>query len=164
MAGSVNRVTLLGNVGKDPEIRSTQGGKKIASFSLATSEAWNDRQSGEKRERVEWHRVVVFNDRLADVVERFVQKGKQVYIEGQLKTRKWTDQSGQDRYTTEIVLDQFRGELVLLGGREGGSSSQDRGGYSGQSSRPAQQAARPRDERGGWDQPGSSDLDDEVPF
>ncbi|WP_264799026.1 single-stranded DNA-binding protein, partial [Acetobacter peroxydans] len=114
MAGSVNKVILVGNLGKDPEVRMTQGGAKIVSFTLATSETWNDRASGERRERTEWHRVVIFNDRLADVAERFLRKGRQVYLEGSLQTRKWTDQGGQERFTTEVIIDRFRGELTLL--------------------------------------------------
>ena len=108
MAGSVNKVILVGNLGKDPEVRNTQAGGKIVSLTLATSESWNDKASGERRDKTEWHRVVVFNDRLADVAERFLKKGRKVYLEGSLQTRKWTDQSGQDRYSTEIVLARFR--------------------------------------------------------
>ena len=114
MAGSVNKVILVGNLGRDPEIRSTNDGTKIANLSLATSESWRDRNSGERRERTEWHRVVIFNERLVDVVERFLKKGSKIYIEGQLQTRKWTDQSGQDRYTTEVVLQRYRGEMTML--------------------------------------------------
>ncbi|OAJ66693.1 single-stranded DNA-binding protein [Gluconobacter cerinus] len=125
MAGSVNKVILVGNLGKDPEVRNTQSGGKVVNLTIATSETWNDRQSGERRERTEWHRVVIFNDRLGDVAERFLRKGRKVYLEGELRTRKWTDQSGQERYTTEVTIDRFRGELVLLdsnrsGGDEGG--------------------------------------------
>ena len=121
MAGSVNKVILVGNVGKDPEIRSMQSGGKIANLTLATSETWNDKASGERKEKTEWHRVVVFNDRLVDVVERFVKKGEKIYVEGALTTRKWTDQSGQEKYTTEVVVDRFRGDITLLGGRAGAS-------------------------------------------
>src|SRR3954470_17983043 len=131
MAGSVNKVILIGNLGKDPEVRSTQDGNKIVNFTLATSDTWNDKASGERKERTEWHRVVIFNDRLADVAERYLRKGRKVYVEGSLQTRKWTDQSGQDKYTTEVVIDRFRGELTLLdsGGRgeEGGMG--ESGGY-----------------------------------
>lgn len=130
MAGSVNKVILVGNLGKDPEVRTSQNGMKIVSFSIATSDTWNDRASGERRERTEWHRVVIFNDRLADVAERFLRKGRKVYLEGALQTRKWTDQSGQERYTTEVIVERFRGELVLLDGRNGGDS-EDSGGYGG---------------------------------
>ena len=111
MAGSVNKVILVGNLGRDPEIRTMQSGDKLAQFSLATSETWNDRQTGERRERTEWHRVVIFG-RVADVAERFLRKGSKVYLEGSLQTRKWQDQSGQDRYSTEVVLQRFRGELT----------------------------------------------------
>ena len=122
MAGSVNKVILVGNLGKDPEVRMTQGGAKIASFPLATSDTWNDRASGERRERTEWHRVVVFNERLADVAERFLRKGRKVYLEGSLQTRKWTDQGGQERFTTEVIIDRFRGELTLLDSRPDGET------------------------------------------
>src|SRR6202045_2637619 len=126
MAGSVNKVILVGNLGRDPEIRSTQDGLRIANLNLATSESWNDRQSGERKERTEWHRVVIFNERLADVAERFLRKGAKVYVEGALQTRKWTDQGGQEKYTTEVVLGRFRGELTMLdsrGGEGGGASA-----------------------------------------
>src|SRR5580698_2081508 len=119
MAGSVNKVILVGNLGRDPEIRSTQGGQKIANFSLATSETWRDRTSGEHKERTEWHRVVVFNERLVDVIEKYVKKGSKLYIEGALQTRKWTDNSGQERYSTEVVLQNFRGELTMLDSARG---------------------------------------------
>lgn len=182
MAGSVNKVILVGNLGRDPEIRTSQSGQKIASLSVATSDTWNDRASGERRERTEWHRVVVFNDRLADVAERFLRKGRKVYLEGVLQTRKWTDQSGQEKYTTEIILDRFRGELVLLDGRGsgegddaggyGGGSDAGAGGYGGGSPAPRRipggGASAPRSSgpasTGGWDAPGGSDLDDEIPF
>src|SRR5580704_13594889 len=130
MAGSVNKVILVGNLGKDPEIRTLQSGTKVANLSVATSETWNDRQSGERKERTEWHRVVIFNERLADIAERFLRKGRKVYLEGALETRKYTDQSGQEKYTTEVVLRNFRGELTLLdsaGGGEGGAG--EGGGY-----------------------------------
>ena len=183
MAGSVNKVILVGNLGKDPEIRNSQNGAKIVSLTLATSDTWNDRASGERRERTEWHRVVIFNERLGDVAERFLRKGRKVYLEGSLQTRKWTDQSGQDRYTTEVVVDRFRGELVLLDSNRGGDAGGDDagggygGGYGGGSGggggygAPARQQPQ-RSERpatggggGGWDAPGGgSDLDDEIPF
>src|SRR5580698_8823778 len=127
MAGSVNKVILVGNLGKDPEVRSTQDGSKIVNLTLATSETWNDRASGERKERTEWHRVVIFNDRVADVAERFLKKGAKVYVEGSLQTRKWTDQGGQERYTTEIVIGRFNGVLTMLDTRAGGDS----GGYAG---------------------------------
>ena len=171
MAGSVNKVIIIGNVGKDPEIRSTQSGGKIANITLATSESWNDKASGERKEKTEWHRVVIFNDRLVDVVERFVKKGEKLYVEGALQTRKWTDQSGQEKYTTEIVVDRFRGDITLLGGRNSGSetySGSTESGYSGGSARQAtRQPARGGDSaswepnRGGV---GNGDLDDDIPF
>src|ERR1700759_2974905 len=120
MAGSVNKVILVGNLGKDPEIRTLQSGTKVANLSVATSETWNDRQSGERKERTEWHRVVIFNERLADVAEKFLRKGSKVYVEGALQTRKWTDKDGQEKYTTEVVLGKFRGELTMLDGGKGG--------------------------------------------
>ena len=124
MAGSVNKVILVGNLGKDPEVRTTQDGSKIVNLTLATSETWNDRASGERKERTEWHRVVIFNDRVADVAERFLKKGAKIYVEGSLQTRKWTDQSGQERYTTEVVIGRFNGQLTMLdtrGSAESGS-------------------------------------------
>src|SRR5579871_159352 len=120
MAGSVNKVILVGNLGKDPEVRSTQDGGKIVNLTLATSETWNDRASGERKEKTEWHRVVIFNDRTADVAERYLKKGAKIYVEGSLQTRKWTDQSGQERYTTEVVIDRFRGDLQLIDSNRGG--------------------------------------------
>jgi len=117
MAYSVNKVILVGNLGRDPEIRATQDGSKVASFSVATTESWKAKDSGERQDRTEWHRVVVFNQALADIVEKYVHRGSKVYIEGQLQTRKWQDQSGAERYTTEVVLSRFRGDLVLLDGR-----------------------------------------------
>ena len=123
MAGSVNKVILIGNLGRDPEIRTTQDGTRVANLSIATSESWRDKGSGERREKTEWHRVVVFNDRIVDVAERYLKKGATVYIEGQLQTRKWTDQSGVEKYTTEVVLQKYRGELTMLGGRGEGAGA-----------------------------------------
>ena len=114
MAGSINKVILVGNLGRDPEMRSTQDGTRIANFTVATSESWRDRVSGERKERTEWHRVVIFNERLAEIAEKYLKKGAKVYIEGALQTRKWTDNAGQERNTTEIVLARFRGELTML--------------------------------------------------
>ena len=114
MAGSVNKVILVGNLGKDPEVRHTQGDSKIVSFTLATSDSWNDKASGERRERTEWHRVVIFNERIGDVAEQYLRKGRKVFVEGVLRTRKWTYQGGQDKYTTEVVIEQFRGDLQLI--------------------------------------------------
>lgn len=116
MAGSVNKVILIGNVGRDPEIRSTSGGSRVVNLSIATSESWKDKSSGERKEKTEWHRVTVFNERLVDVVERYVKKGAKLYIEGALQTRKWTDKDGAEKYSTEIVLQNFRGEITMLGG------------------------------------------------
>lgn len=156
MAGSVNKVIIVGNLGKDPEVRTSQSGKKIVSLTVATSDTWNDRASGERKERTEWHRVVIFNERLADVAERFLRKGRKVYLEGALQTRKWTDQSGQDRYTTEIVLAAFRGEIVLLDSKDAGDTP------APQASQPRQQHSQQRS--GGWDAPSGDNLDDEIPF
>jgi single-strand DNA-binding protein len=160
MAGSVNKVILVGNLGRDPEVRHTQDGSKIVHLSVATSERWRDRSSGENRERTEWHRVVIFNERLGEIAEKYLAKGRTVYLEGQLQTRKWTDQSGQERYTTEVVLQRFRGELTLLGGRgddagySGGPDyDDDRGGPSGGSGG-----------GGGRKSSNYDDLDDEIPF
>ena len=169
MAGSVNKVILIGNLGRDPEVRHAQDGTKIVNLNVATSESWKDRNSGERKEKTEWHRVVIFNDRVADVAERYLKKGSKVYIEGALQTRKWTDQSGVEKYSTEVVIGKFRGELTLLDGRAegGGGGSYDapsEGDYG--TSRPA--AARapaggPAAAGGsGWEAP--SDLDDEIPF
>ena len=172
MAGSVNKVILVGNLGKDPEVRNTQDGSKIVNLTLATSETWNDRASGEKKEKTEWHRVVIFNDRTADVAERFLKKGAKIYVEGSLQTRKWTDQQGQERYTTEVVIGRFNGQLTMLdtraGGGEGGGSD---GGFGGGGYAPRERApaaARPA-ARGGsggpsLDAPKGGDLDDEIPF
>ncbi len=121
MAGSINKVILVGNLGRDPEIRSTNDGTRIANLALATSETWRDRNSGERKERTEWHRVVIFNERLVEVVEKYVRKGSKLYIEGALQTRKWTDNAGVEKYSTEIVLQRFRGELTMLDGARGGS-------------------------------------------
>src|SRR5579862_1851632 len=130
MAGSVNKVILVGNMGKDPEVRTTQDGTNIVNYSLATSETWNDRASGERKERTEWHRVVVFNDRIGEVVEKYVRKGSKLYVEGALQTRKWTDQAGVEKYTTEVVIGRFRGELTMLdGARSGDGASEGGGGY-----------------------------------
>src|ERR1700742_5044544 len=122
MAGSVNKVILVGNLGRDPEIRAFQNGGRVASFSVATSENWKDKSTGEKKERTEWHRISVLNDKLFEVVARYVKKGSKVYIEGQLETRKWTDKDGQEKYTTEVVLRPFRGELTMLDAKGGGGA------------------------------------------
>ncbi|HSE76250.1 MAG TPA: single-stranded DNA-binding protein [Dongiaceae bacterium] len=161
MAGSVNKVILVGNLGRDPEIRSTQDGTRVANLSLATSESWRDKNSGERRERTEWHRVVVFNDRIVDVCEKYLKKGSKIYVEGALQTRKWTDQSGAEKYTTEIVLQKFRGELTMLDGRGGGGAGESEdagGGFSDSgSSGPGRMGRAPAGAGGG-------DLDDDIPF
>lgn len=168
MAGSVNKVILVGNLGRDPEIRFTQSGQKIANMSIATSEQWRDKSSGDRREKTEWHRVVVFDEKLADIVEKYVKKGSKVYLEGSLQTRKWTGNDGVEKYTTEVVLQRFSGVLTMLDSAGGGGGG---GGYSGGGN----------DEPPSWDGPdsgsgsssgGSSgggkgpggDLDDEIPF
>jgi single-strand DNA-binding protein len=179
MAGSVNKVILIGNLGRDPEIRSAQDGTKIANLSVATSESWKDRNSGERRERTEWHRVVIFNDRLVDVVEKFLRKGSKVYIEGQLQTRKWTDQQGVEKYSTEVVLQRYRGELTMLDGRgEGGGDfgggqggggqggGNYGGGFGGGSQGGGSQGGGSQGGGGygGGQPPSGGDLDDEIPF
>ena len=160
MAGSVNKVTLLGNLGRDPEVRSTQEGMKIVNLSIATSERWKDRNSGEQREKTEWHRVVIFNENLARIAEQYLRKGSTVYIEGQLQTRKWTDQQGVEKYTTEIVLQRYRGELTLLGSRQegmgGGAIGSDMGGSPPAMSSGEQMSPPPL--------AGGDNLDDDIPF
>ena len=157
MAGSVNKVILIGNLGRDPEIRSTNDGTRVANLSVATSESWRDKTSGERKERTEWHRVVVFNDRLVEIIEKYLKKGSKVYLEGALQTRKWTDQSGQEKYTTEVVLQKYRGELTMLDGARSGSGE---GSFAPEEAAAAPAAAgRSRDKA-----PASSDLDDEIPF
>jgi len=155
MAGSVNKVILIGNLGADPEIRSFPSGGRVCSLRLATSETWKDRQSGERREKTEWHRVEIYSEPLIGVAERFLRKGSKIYIEGQLETRKWQDQSGQDRYTTEVALRPYRSELTMLDGRGDGSS----GSGGGRDDFGGQQG-------GGLDQGPSSrgGMDDEIPF
>ena len=167
MAGSVNKVILIGNLGADPDIKRTQDGRPIANLSIATSESWRDKNSGERREKTEWHRVVIFNEGLCKIAESYLKKGSKVYIEGALQTRKWTDQSGQDKYSTEVVLQGFNGNLTMLDGRNeggggggsgggggrggdfgGGGSGGDRGGFGG--GRPSSGSSR--------------DLDDDIPF
>lgn len=152
MAGSLNKVQLIGNLGRDPEVRTMQNGAKVVTLSVATSESWRDKRSGERVEKTEWHRVVIFNEALAKVAENWLRRGSRVYLEGQLQTRKFTDQSGHEKYATEVVLQNFRGELTILdGGREGGGEERE------------QQAARPAAApAGGFG--GGADLDDEIPF
>ena len=159
MAGSVNKVILIGNLGADPEIRTLNSGDRVANLRIATSETWRDRGSGERKERTEWHRVVIFNDNLVKVAEQYLRKGSKVYVEGAIQTRKWTDQSGQEKFSTEVVLQKFRGELTMLDGRAG-DAERDDGGYGGgfsSSSGPRQRSSAPREEF-------SADLDDEIPF
>jgi single-strand DNA-binding protein len=154
MAGSVNKVILVGNLGRDPEVRSTQQGGEIVNLSIATSENWRDRNTGERKERTEWHRVVIFNENLVRVAKDYLQKGRKVYIEGQLQTRKWQDQSGQDRYTTEVVLGRFRGDLQILDSRQGGGSGGQFDGDPGYESLPDDQSRAMA----------PAELDDEIPF
>ncbi len=162
MAGSVNKVILIGNLGRDPEIRSTQDGTRVANLSLATSENWRDKNTGERREKTEWHRVVIFNERLVEVVEKYLRKGSKLYIEGQLQTRKWQDQSGQDKYSTEVVLNRFRGELTMLDSRRD-AEAQGAGDYGGAPSGGAPSGGA--GSGGGGSAPsGGGDLDDEIPF
>ena len=182
MAGSVNKVILVGNVGKDPEIRRTQDGRPIANLSIATSESWRDKATGERKDKTEWHRVVIFNENLCKVVEQYVKKGAKLYIEGQLQTRKWTDQSGAEKYSTEVVLQNFNGTLTMLESRQGAGSSMQEGGQSDYSSSDngfgggsgggsgsgssggysePKRAAKPSGgSKGGFDK----QLDDEIPF
>jgi single-strand DNA-binding protein len=163
MAGSVNKVILIGNLGRDPEVRSFQNGGKVCNLRIATSETWKDRNTGERKERTEWHSVAIFSEPLARVAEQYLRKGSKVYIEGQLETRKWQDQSGQDRYSTEVVLRPYKSELTMLDGRDGGGS----GGYGGGGGG----GQMGYDDRGGDSMGGSApspapsrDLDDEIPF
>ena len=166
MAGSVNKVILVGNLGKDPEVRTTQDGSKIVNLTLATSETWNDRASGERKERTEWHRVVIFNDRVGEVAEKYLRKGAKVYVEGSLQTRKWTDQSGVEKYSTEVVLQGFNSTLTMLDGRSGGSGgsfgSDDSGGDFG-SGGTVSSAPRRAVAAGGGGR-SNSDMDDDIPF
>ena len=166
MAGSVNKVILVGNLGRDPEVRSFQNGGKVCNLRIATSENWKDRNTGERRERTEWHSVAIFSEPLARIAEQYLRKGSKVYIEGQLETRKWQDQNGQDRYTTEVALRPYRGELTLLDGRNdqsgGGGSYGDSGGYGGGDDRIS--GGGFPDDRGGAGQSMPSDMDDEIPF
>lgn len=163
MAGSVNKVTLVGNLGRDPEIRHTQDGMKIVHLSVATSESWKDKGSGERRDRTEWHRVVLFNERLGEIADKYLRKGSKVYLEGQLQTRKWTDQAGVEKYTTEVVLQRYRGELTLLDARgEGGArDSADMIDQSYDPGPPSYEGGGKSSYGGGQS---SADLDDDIPF
>ncbi len=171
MAGSVNKVILIGNLGRDPEVRSFQNGGKVCNLRIATSETWRDRNTGERKERTEWHSVAIFQEGLVKVAEQYLRKGSKVYIEGQLQTRKWQDQSGQDRYSTEVVLQGFSGTLVMLDGRDGGGSGggggsygggyeDDRGGFGGGSGGGYGGGSGGGQQGGG----GRADMDDEIPF
>jgi len=174
MAGSVNKVILVGNLGRDPEVRSFQNGGKVCNLRIATSETWKDRTTGERKERTEWHSVAIFSEPVARIAEQYLRKGSKVYIEGQLETRKWQDQTGQDRYTTEIVLRPYSGSLTLLDGREGGGGGAGAGGYGGGASGGG--AGGYGDDRGGGYPDdrggpmggssgfGGGDVDDEIPF
>ena len=168
MAGSVNKVILVGNLGADPDVRTLNDGSPVVNLSVATSESWKDKNSGERREKTEWHRVVIFNENLAKVAQSYLKKGSKVYIEGQLQTRKWTDQQGNDKYTTEIVLQRYRGELTMLDGRSGGGEG---GGYGGQSQGGSQGGGQGSGggnfgggNGNGGQTGGPADLDDEIPF
>lgn len=164
MAGSVNKVILIGHLGRDPEIRKNGAGESIANFRLATSETWRDRESGERKERTEWHSVVIFNENIAKVAEQYLKKGSKVYVEGQLQTRKWTDQAGQERYSTEVVLQRFRGELVLLDGAER-RPAPDPEDYGTTRSKPEGAGNSYADQRNS-DKPyrPAAPLDDDIPF
>ncbi|WP_332688630.1 single-stranded DNA-binding protein [Bosea sp. (in: a-proteobacteria)] len=181
MAGSVNKVILVGNLGRDPEVRRLGSGEPVVNLRIATSETWRDKQSGEKKERTEWHSVVIFNENLAKVAEQYLKKGSKIYVEGQLQTRKWQDQSGVEKYTTEIVLQRFRGELTILDSRgqggsdeygEGGGSVEDRSGGGGSFGRSSpmgsgggsRQPAMSGGGSGGGSSRSSSHLDDDIPF
>src|ERR1700742_2625893 len=161
MAGSVNKVILIGNLGKDPEVRSMQSGGKVCNLSVATSESWKDKMSGERKDRTEWHRVVIFNENLISVAERFLKKGSKVYLEGQIETRKWSDQSGQEKYSTEVVLRPFRGELTMLDGRGGGGGGGG-GSYGGgfDEAPPSREPSRSSGGGGGGGFGSGPDLDD----
>jgi single-strand DNA-binding protein len=160
MAGSVNKVILVGNLGRDPEVRYAQSGAKIVNMSVATSESWKDKQTGERQDRTEWHRVVIFNERLGDVAEKYLKKGSKVYLEGQLRTRKWTDKnSGQDKYTTEVVIDRFRGDLTLLDSKGGGE-----GAEPPPADAPEMDTSGPPSGGKGGKKGGRGELDDEIPF
>jgi single-strand DNA-binding protein len=176
MAGSVNKVILVGNLGRDPEIRSTQDGMRIANLNLATSESWRDKMSGERKEKTEWHRVVIFNERLTELAEKYLRKGSKVYVEGQLQTRKWTDNAGVEKYSTEVVLTRFKGELTMLdGARDGGRAGAggpmeggyDEGGFAGapgDSPRYGGTGASGSGAGAGGGRGRRDDLDDEIPF
>jgi len=154
MAGSVNKVILVGNLGNDPTVRTTQDGREIANLSIATSDSWKDRNTGERKEKTEWHRVVIFNDNLVNIAKNYLRKGSKVYIEGALQTRKWTDQSGQEKYSTEVVLQGYNGTLTMLDGKPGGGEGASAGNYN-QAAAGGNAGARPQ---------AAPVLDDEIPF
>lgn len=182
MAGSINKVILVGNLGRDPEVRTMGNGGKVVQLNLATSESWKDKNTGERRDKTEWHRVVIFNENLGRVAEQYLRKGSTVYVEGQLQTRKWTDQSGQEKYTTEVVLQRYRGELTMLGARAGAGAGMDSGGFDdgsyggGYDSGPqggdgfgggnsgSNSGSSSGSQGGGFSGPSGNDLDDEIPF
>ena len=170
MSGSVNKVIIVGNLGADPEIRTFNNGGKVCNLSVATSERWRDKNTGENREKTEWHRVVIFSEGLVRVCEQYLKKGSTIYIEGKLQTRKWQDQSGNDRYSTEVVLQGFDSKLVMLGGRNDGGSAGGYGGGGQQGGYGGDQAGGPQGgnqgggNQGGGSQGGASNLDDEIPF
>ncbi len=166
MAGSVNKVILIGNLGRDPEVRSMNNGGKVVNLSVATSETWRDKNSGERQERTEWHRVVIFNEKLGEVAERYLKKGAKVYVEGALQTRKWTDQSGQEKYSTEVVLQRFRGELTMLDGKGGGGGGGMGGGgddYGDDYGGGGGGGGGGRSSGGGGKKP-AGPIDDDIPF
>ena len=164
MAGSVNKVILVGNLGRDPEVKSMQDGRSMVNMSVATSDTWRDRQSGERKERTEWHRVVIFNEKLAEVAQKYVRKGSKIYVEGQLSTRKWTDQSGQERYTTEVVIPRFGGALTMLDGRSGGGGGAAMRGGGMMTTWPARRRAVGRRRPSGGGGARKAELDDDIPF
>ena len=159
MAGSVNKVILVGNLGQDPEVRTFQNGGKVVNLRIATSENWRDKATGERKERTEWHSVAIFNENLGRIAEQYLRKGSKVYLEGQLETRKWQDQSGQDRYSTEVVLRQFRGELTLLDGRGESGGASAGGDYADRRS-----GSSPSGPSGGFASGTAGNMDDEIPF
>lgn len=172
MAGSVNKVILIGNLGKDPEVRSMQNGGKVVNLSIATSETWRDKNSGERQEKTEWHRVVIFNEKLGEVAEKYLKKGAKVYVEGALQTRKWTDNSGAEKYSTEVVLQRFRGELTMLDGGKGGGSMGGGGGMGGGDDFGGDDYGAPSGGGGGGRSSGgggggrkpAGPIDDDIPF
>ena len=171
MAGSVNKVILIGNLGKDPEVRSMQNGGKVVNLSIATSETWRDKNSGERQEKTEWHRVVIFNEKLGEVAEKYLKKGAKVYVEGALQTRKWTDNSGAEKYSTEVVLQRFRGELTMLDGGKGGGGMGGGGGamgggddFGGDDYGAPSGGGGGRSSGGGAGRKPAGPIDDDIPF